>query len=287
MELSKNNKKPREKTGPNIIVFLVEGDSDRIALDTPLSELIFNKHPDYEVRFLQQERLVNNKHEEVDDPEEDDDIDDTEEYQTGGDITSSSYVTPQNIETKIYRRFILPAIKREGIYPKRIAKVIQIVDLDGVYLHDDSVLPFSKENETREKTFYDGQTGIIQCADVNMIRERNANKRANLDYLISLPDGKIKLGSKSIPFEIYFFSSNLDHYLYNEANMNSGKKRQADNFLRTIGLDSEAFSKFFLEDPSAIGHLGYKESWDMIRQESTSVMRHTNIDYLILQLASE
>ena len=287
--MSKKSKKSKDKVEPNIIVFLVEGDSDTIALETPLSELIFNKHPDFEVRFLQQERLVNNRHEEVDDPEDEDENegDDNVEFQIGGDVTSSSFVTPNNIENKIYRRFILPAVKREGIYPKRIAKVIQIVDLDGVYISDDNVVPYFEKSDNIDKTIYDEQLGIIQCADIEMIRERNLNKRANLDYLISLPEGKIKLGSKRIPYEIYFFSSNLDHFLYNEANLSSGKKKQADFFLRTTGLDSEAFTKFFLEDSAAIGHLGYEESWRIIRQNVSSLERHTNIDYLIGQLIEE
>ena len=50
--MPKKNKK--EKQSPNIVVFLVEGESDQIALETALSELIFIAHPDYEVRFLLQ-----------------------------------------------------------------------------------------------------------------------------------------------------------------------------------------------------------------------------------------
>ena len=48
--MPKRNKK--EKQAPNIVIFLVEGESDKIALELPLSNLIFDKFPEYEVRFL-------------------------------------------------------------------------------------------------------------------------------------------------------------------------------------------------------------------------------------------
>ena len=114
--MPKKNKK--EKHPPNIVVFLVEGESDQIALETALSELIFIAHPDYEVRFLLQQRLVNSSGEEQDDPEdEEDDLPGDEEYKYGGDITTSSFVTPKNIETKITNRFIKPAVKAgDGFY---------------------------------------------------------------------------------------------------------------------------------------------------------------------------
>ena len=113
-------KSKKDKLGPNIVVFLVEGESDKIALELPLSNLIFDKFPEYEVRFLLQERQISKKGDEVDNIDTDDDEDEEEElideveYEYGGDITASSFVTPSNIESKITYRFIGPAIKKEG-----------------------------------------------------------------------------------------------------------------------------------------------------------------------------
>lgn len=291
MGLPKRSKK--EKQAPNIVVFLVEGESDKIALELPLSNLIFDKFPEFEVRFLLQERQVNNTGDEVEDMDTDDDEDDEEEfldeveYAYGGDITTSSFVTPSNIETKITNRFIMPATKKEGIYPKKIAKIIHIVDLDGAYIPDENVVPYSDEHQGNEKPFYDGEGGRIEAADVSAIIDRNERKRKNLEHLLTLPEQKIKVKTKSIPYEIYFFSSNLDHFINNDANVETGKKYLADQFMRSYGLDTEEFSKYFFEDECSVGHMGYEESWEFIKENSNSVMRYTNIDCLIRSLMSD
>lgn len=210
LELPKSNKKEKQK--PNFIVFLVEGESDKIALESPLSEMIFEKNPDYEVRFLLQQRIVNKYGDEVDDESESDeeDADDEddessdsyieEEYVEGGDITTSSFVTPRNIVTKIENRFIKPATKAEGIYNRRIAKIIHLVDLDGAYIPNEYVIPFSPERADCEKTYYDGERGLIEAKDVDAIRERNARKQENLDFLLTLCSEGIKIGSRTIPY---------------------------------------------------------------------------------------
>ena len=282
----------REKQEPNFVVFLVEGDSDRIALELPLSELIDQKHPEYQVRFLFQERRINLSGDELEDEdsnEDEDGIDDDSEdncvLELGGDITTSSFVTPNNIEIKITNRFIMPVVIKEGIYPKRIARIIHIVDLDGAYIPDTSIVPLSFEHRAYDHPFYDGEKGIIEAANVPTIIDRNDRKRRNLEYLLSLSEIKIK--TKRVPYELYFFSSNLDHFINHDANIEGGKKRLADLFMRNYGLDNDAFVSFFFNDERAIGHMGYEESWKYIKEGSNSVRRFTNIDCLIRKLLED
>ncbi len=284
----------KEKQAPYIVIFLVEGESDKIALELPLSNLIFDKFPEYEVRFLLQERQISQAGDEVEDVDTDDEEDDDGEelieeieYEYGGDITTSSFVNPSNIESKITRRFIRPAIKKDGIYPKKIAKIIQIVDLDGAYIPDENVVPYSDEHQNNEKPYYDGESGRIEAADVSAIIDRNDRKRKNLEHLLGLPEQKIKIIQKSIPYEMYFFSSNLDHFINKDANVITGKKRLADQFTRSYGLDTDVFSKYFFADKSSIGHMGYEESWNFIKKGTNSVKRYTNIDCLIRSLMSD
>lgn len=276
-----------EKQTPNIVVFLVEGKCEIKALEVPLSNMIDEKYPEYQVRFLRQICRVNKigiEIEDADDDEDDEIIIEEFEYDEGGDITTSSFVKPSNIETKITNRFIMPVTKKEGIYPKRIAKIIHIVDLDGAYIPDENIVSFSKDHQDREKNFYDGENGLIEVADVESIIDRNKRKRNNLDYLLNLPDQKIKIKTKSIPYEIYFFSSNLDHFINNDANLENGKMYLADQFVRNYGFDIEEFSKYFFDDAGSIGHMGYEESWAFIKEGTNSVKRFTNIDCLIRML---
>lgn len=286
--MPKTNK--RNKSAPNTVVFLVEGESDQIALENPLSELIFDKNPDYEVRFLLQQKVINSAGDEVDDEENEDDEDtflDEDEYESGGDITTSSFVTPENIVRKIENRFIKPVTKAEGLYPRRIAMIYHIVDMDGAYIPEDCVIPFAPERAFLEKPYYDGERGVIEARDVVAIRERNERKQKNLDYLISLSSQGIKIGSRTIPYEIYFFSSNLDHVINNNANLDGGKRALADAFLRKFGLYPDRFCQFFSDKSIAIGHKGYYESWEEIKTGANSVRRLTNLDFLIRSLRGE
>ncbi len=90
-----------------------------------------------------------------------------------------------------------------------------------------------------------------------------------------------------IPYEVYFFSSNLDHFINHDANIEGGKKRLADLFMRKYGLDTDAFVSFFFDDANSIGHMGYEESWEFVKDGSHSVRRFTNIDCLIRRLMEE
>lgn len=271
------------KRTPNFVVFLVEGESDTIILETALSDMIYKKNPDFEVRFLLQQKLVNKSGDEMDDSEDDEDDSIIEEYELGGDITSSSFVKPENIEKKITTRFITPATKSEGLYPKYIAKIIHIVDIDGVYIPDENVIPLSSEHERHDGIYYCGEAGIMETPSIENTRSRNKQKRMNLDYLLSMQDQKIKIGSKLIPYEIYYFSSNMDHFINNDANLKRGKRALADKFLRSH-LSTPLFCKYFLEDEDSLGKKGYWESWDEIRKGTNSIRRHTNIDCLIRSL---
>ena len=276
-------KSKKEKKAPNIVVFLVEGESDQIALDVPMGNMIAEKYPEFQVRFLLQQKLVNKSGEEVEDSDsdEDDEFIEEDEYAEGGDITSSFFVTPDKIETKIHNRFIKPATKAEGIYPKRIARIIQIVDLDGVFLPDECVVPLSKDHLDWKDPFYNEEAGTIEAPNVLSIRERNERKRRNIEYLLSLSEKGIKIGHNTIPYEVYYFSSNLDHFIHNDANMKKSKKNKARSFVEKHGLDSNKYCKYFFDDISAIGHLGYKESWEEMKKGTNSVNRFTNIDCLI------
>lgn len=284
--MAKRSKDKREKKQPNVILFLVEGDSDVIALETPLGLLIEEKYPDYHVRFLQQHKLVNQNGDEVDDDyiEDEDDYIAEVEYEIGGDVTTTPCNKPEKIVQKITSRFIQPAINNEGIYPKRIARIIQITDLDGSYISDDRVRNYQPEREGYKGPYYNADQGVIETDYVDGIIARNRIKSRNIDYLYSLTNEGIKIKQKTIPYEIYFFSSNLDHFINNDANKKEGKKDAANRFVRTYGTDVEDFCNYFFQDEGSVGRLGYSESWDMIRQGSNSLCRYTNIDCLIRKL---
>lgn len=99
-----------------IVLFLVEGKSDREALQLAIPELYDQIDGNMEVFFPVM-------------------IEDEEEK--GGDITSKIKVWPRNIEEKIYEFFLKDFFNEQKILPKDIAEIVQIIDMDGAYVSDD------------------------------------------------------------------------------------------------------------------------------------------------------
>ena len=250
-------KRPKKK----IVLVLVEGQSDINALSYAIPQLYDEIDEEYEVFFpvLHDER------------------------QTGGDITSKYGVRPENIERLISKLFIDDFLKDYGLYPKDITEIIQIIDIDGVYIDDDCVLE-SKGGYNGKSTYYAADK--IETADVASIVERNKRKRENLDHLSSLD--RIKVGSKTIDYYAYYFSCNMDHMLHGDANIESFNKcRKADEFTDICIADDTFFSNFFCMDNGSATGMTYEESWQFIKESNHSLERHSNLNLLIERLKEE
>lgn len=260
-------KRPKRK----IVLVLVEGKSDREALRSAISELYERIDENIEVFF----------------PVIRDGCKDR-----GGDITTSFYidkrnksrkVTPENIEDAIYLLFLENFFDQNKIMPKDISEIIQVVDLDGAYIPDDCVL-LDSEIPQDQSPFYDEEN--IYCSDVAKIIKRNKQKRENLDYLSSRKTIKVK--SQSKPYSIYYFSSNLDHFLHHDANLDNHQKvKYAEEFSFKFIENVEGFVNEISEDQDATRDMTYKESWNYIKEGTHSLERHTNLNLLMRSLWSE
>jgi len=251
-------KRPKRK----IVLLLVEGKSDREALQLAIPEFYDQIDENIEVFFP---------------------IIRKDEEEAGGDITSRIGVHPRNIEGEIYSLFLKDFFDEEKIMPKDISEIIQIVDIDGVYIPDEAVVEGENPNGTG-KPYY-GAESII-CLNTDHIIKRNVYKRENLDYLSSLTT--IKVRQKTVPYSVYYFSSNLDHFLHHEANLEYRMKCYlADTFAKNHIGDPEGFVEEISGDPAAVTGMTYEESWDYIRQGLNSLQRHTNINLLFDRLISE
>ena len=227
-------KRPKKK----IFLFLVEGVSDRNALEVPFGQLLEDIDPDIVLEFAM---LMQ------------------DDGSFGGDITSKNGIHPDNIERFIDEIMVSPLLKRTGLYPKDIVEIIHFVDMDGAYI-DDNLVVTDGGNEDKPVYYPD----IIVTANPDHVKERNLCKSANLDVLTSL--SSIKIGSKKIKYSVYYFSSNLDHFLYRDANSDGSLER------------------FFEENETVTTDMTYGESWDFIKSGENSLKRHTNVNLLIKRL---
>lgn len=250
-------KRPKKK----IVLFLVEGKSEQNALQVIIPKLYAQVDESIEVLSAMEER------EDGDNP--------------GGDITSMFGVTPENIERKIDELFFHPFFLETGLYPKDISEVIHLVDTDGAYIDDSHIR--QDESLPEHKIVYkdDG----IYTLNADSIVKRNIRKRANLNHLILLES--IKARSKTIPYSVYYFSSNLDHYIHNDANLDDREKiSRAQDYSISCSENIPYFVRSFLNDQCAARDMTYQDSWNFIREGMNSVQRHTNVNLLIEKIIS-
>ena len=119
------------------------------------------------------------------------------------DITSLIGVNLNNIHNKItdYIKEFLSS----DIYKKSdILNVVHLVDTDGAYISDDLILEKGTDN-------LDYTTRNIYTKNVDSIKKRNKQKSQILSKLIATSTVYVNL-----PYNIYFFSSNLEHVLHNQ-----------------------------------------------------------------------
>ena len=248
-------KRPKRR----IILFLVEGKSDREALQIVISELYEKIDESIEVFFP----IIHN-----------------DNGNDGGDITSLFGVQPKNIEVKIYDLFLRDFFDENKILPKDITEIIQIVDTDGVFIPDSAIL--LGDNPNGEDRPYYSSTAII-CSDTERIKKRNLKKRENLNHLCSLSTIKVK--QKTVPYSVYYFSSNLDHFIHNDANLQYQKKcNLAERFANGFIGKPMDFINYFSENPEVAKGVTYETSWNFIKQDLNSLQRHTNINLLFDKL---
>ena len=245
-------KKNRKKK----ILFLVEGPSDKNALEVVIPKLYASVDPDISVDFPTK----------------------IEDGREGGDITTRYGITPSNIEGCLNKLFIGPYLQNNYLYPRDIAQIIQIVDTDGIYIPDEMI---HEDTACTDKILYreDG----IWAASAKNVMIRNLRKMGNLNHLVRMEN--IKVGSRLIRYSVFYFSCNLDHYLHSDANLSPQLKCQMARDFSTLSSENmDHFLQKILTDPDAALNMSYKESWDFIKEGGNSLTRHTNITILLQRI---
>lgn len=93
-----------------------------------------------------------------------------------------------------------------------------------------------------------------------------------MDFLLSCQD------IKSIPYEMYFMSCNLDHALYNEIMLNNDLKQEyADEFYEKFIGKEYMFVEFLKTDVANGVPNSLSSSWRYIKENLHSLERHTNL----------
>ncbi|MEG0330321.1 MAG: hypothetical protein RR602_08285 [Longicatena sp.] len=218
-----------------ILLFLVEGLSDKDALEPILSELVDETKIHFEV--IRYDLSANN----------------------------STQMKSSNMKqriTKIVKSFLE---NNHGIEKKSIEKVIFLTDTDGCYV-DESTISYS----STDQNFRYEDDGIYTNRPKDAIL-RNQIKTRNLDTINST------LVVYNRPIEVYYFSCNLDHVLYDKRNLaQSLKEDYAFSFADKYENREDEFIDF-ISTSSLCLSFNYRDSWMKIKNNNNSLLRYTNL----------
>lgn len=270
---SKN--KPRRQ----VVLIIVEGQSDENALLLPLTEAFEAKYgDDVIVHFA---RIKND--------------DDSE----GGDITSRNGVQPDKLQMLMNKLIIMPCLDENSLMPKYVTEIVHIVDIDGIYVDDTQVVAADNDIPLEHPVYEDT---LIRANDPVKLRERNIRKRANIEMLLRFQKEGFPIqnffdtghGNKAttkvhtVPYSLYYFSCNLDHFIVNDRNLDSYLKvYSADLFARKYGNSLDDFIGYLRNEDTAIKSISYSESWDLLKIGNNSLGRFTNISLLLKSLVGK
>jgi len=184
-------------------------------------------------------------------------------YIAGGDVTSDQFSNSANAVTKVNDQ-IKKFINRElGIEKRDIIQIVHLIDMDGAYIESDQIQVEEVEG------FVYSETAII-ASSANHVIERNNRKQQVIN--------KLSLCStiSGIPYNMYYFSRNLEHVLHNEVNLSDKlKMAYAERFSDAYYKTEATFIDFIRDEQFAVkGH--YKETWEFIKLNGNSLKRYSN-----------
>lgn len=185
-----------------------------------------------------------------------------------GDITTKNGTSTTNILNRI-TNVIKEFLKRNSFIKKDIKSIIHLIDTDGVFINADLI--YKKEIDEVEYC-----TDGIYTNNIEAIINRNKQKSQILNKLIMTD--KVYT---DIPYEVYFFSSNLEHVLHNEQMVKDDNKYDyATKFEDKYADNPSEFIKFINNVDFAIKG-DYISTWEFIKKGNNSLKRFTNFHLFI------
>lgn len=183
------------------------------------------------------------------------------------DITTEYRVAPDNIVREV-GNVVRQHCNQYYLKASDLLEVIHIVDTDGAFISDEYVVC----DQVERAVYCDD---CIKTPDRTKIMERNRQKAENVKRLVSL--NKV---FKEVPYNVYFFSCNLEHVLHNDANVPYDEKnRLAKGFKNKFKNDPSGFLTFIRNADFAVKG-SYEDSWKFLWQGTNSLRRACNLNIL-------
>ena len=225
-----------------ILLFLVEGPSETTALDSLIIKLVKEQ---VKVRF--------------------------DGY--GGDLLTK-FTRIQSVKKSVGDE-VNSFMSKYGFKKENLYKVVHLVDTDGCFIPDANIM-YNAEYTKEKGCFY--STDHIETDNVELKIKRNALKRSAIKVLTTMQKSVIL---RTVPYEIYYFSCNLDHVLHGNPNLGySDKVEYAYNFMKNYIDNPQEFIKFMKSVlPPETNSLA--ETWTYLESGINSLSRCSNFYYFL------
>ena len=270
----------KKSTKYSLLLFVVEGKSDKQALEVPIS------------CFLDEHGLEN--------------------VQVDFCVCNGDRIPPDALLKKLDEIVDKHLNDSTNYYTfADVSAIIYVCDTDGTYIPaedchqcDKDQLPMGADG--REKLLYE-KDGIYGT-DADQIVARNRHKKENMDKLLSSHYRTKTVGhgaaakKHTVKRQVYYFSANLDHFLHDDQNLYCGNKvgwavefsRDPNKAIRRLRKHSTCVTAQELAYAGLLPlHADYDAkrlydlSWKYIKSGLNSVKRHTNLNLLLDALEKE
>lgn len=188
------------------------------------------------------------------------------------DITADEKMTVKYIEERIKKEVESYLDKNPFIKKDDILKVIQIIDTDGAFIPSTLV----KQSDNGKTEYF--ETHIMAKNKDRLIR-RNISKRKIVHKLACSEN------MAGFPYEIYFFSRNIEHVLHNISTDLTDEEKE-DLAFEIADQYSECPEEFLKLLYEADFHVSgtYKDTWEFIMKNANSLKRYCNMSVFFEKL---
>ncbi|MCL2560316.1 MAG: hypothetical protein FWE07_07485 [Turicibacter sp.] len=170
--------------------------------------------------------------------------------------------------------------KRYKLQSKDIAFIAQLTDADGVFVEEKEIT-IAPEIDSDDGKMYELE--MIKVRDAKKKEQIHRRNRIKKEHLIVLSNTN---EIASCPFQIFYFSRNLEHVLFGTPVLGVGqdKSDEAWEFSETYA-SFESLKEFFHSDEIKVDGY-YDETWDYIKADRHSLERNSNF-HLLLEWVEE
>ena len=202
-------------------------------------------------------------------------------------------IIKERFAKNLYETFFRNQDKKSILKWCDVTHIIHIVDIDGTYVDDVRIFTpeekaLSEErktnNEAKNTLYLPDHIAVCDGKHAINILERNKTKRQRLELLIQTDS--IEYKRKTVGYSVYYFCTNIDHFLHGDANLSGPMKmREAAKFIDTYS-DVEAFADYMINNEYCSREEEYEETWSKLRKKNESLKRGTNVNRLIKRIQS-